>query len=33
MKDFEKYIPKLHKNYTIRGDLVVQEEDYKIWDN
>ena len=33
MKDFEKYIPKLHKDYTIGGDLVVQDADYKIWDN
>ena len=33
MKDHEKYIPKLHKDYTIGGDLVVQDADYKIWDN
>jgi len=34
MKDHEKYTtPKLHKDYTVSGDLVVQEEEYKIWDN
>ena len=34
MKDHEKYTtPKLHKDYAVSGDLVVQEEDYKIWDN
>ena len=34
MKDHEKYIiPKVHKDYTVSGDLVVQEEDYRIWDN
>jgi len=33
MDDHKNYIPKLHKDYTISGDLVVQEADYKIWDN
>ena len=34
MKDHEKYTtPKLHKDYAVSGDLVVQDADYKIWDN